>query len=141
MLTALLASTKVKLPPVNFYRSQPFVNGEDYDEPWVTPGGLRGVAGWRSFTAASVPITTPAWVTGAQYADGQVFVDLLVNAASGKPFEVRVRRKSDGRWFNTEAFVDSTQAPVGYAGAGKCSSCHAAKSAPRAKDTVISFSR
>ncbi len=135
----MLLSTGVKLPEMWFYRAQPFVSEEDYDEPWLVPGGMRGLTGWKSYTAASVP--SSGWTTGTLYSDGQVFIDLLVNARSGRPFELRIRRKAAGRWFNTEAFAAEAERPAGYVGVGKCADCHGAKSAPRAKDTVISFLR
>jgi hypothetical protein len=139
-LRKILAGTGAKLPEMWFYRSQPFVAEEDYDEPWLVPGGLRGLTGWKSYPAASVP--NSGWITGASYADGQVFVDMLVNAKSEKIFTLRVRRKVDGGWSNSVPFADARQQPAGFRGAGQaCASCHAAKSAPRAKDTVISFLR
>ena len=123
-----------------FYRSQPLQTAEDYEFPWQVPGGLHKSTGWRSFVAVSWQ--PEPWNPGEPYKNGTTFLDMLVNSTTEKVFTLRVRSKAKGVWTSAVAYKDQSQYPVGFAGAGAlCSECHAARSAPRAKDTVISFSR
>lgn len=106
--------------------------------PWNASGGLSGFKGWRSIKMTTVdPSQVKTWKQNLQVAgtsqllpgwrwsfpNGTLFADLLVNDA-GKPFELRIREKIDGKWASMIAFEDAAEAPRGYKGAGKCNSCH-----------------
>jgi len=125
------------------------------DRRWHQPGGLEGVSGWRSERYRHLPGPVRTWVgnvevensipTGRlkpdgtpehyrqfnrsiqrEYPDGTRFDELLVNAATGKVFEHRVRTKRAGRWLSEVWHKDEAQFPAGYAGLKvSCSSCHA----------------
>lgn len=59
------------------------------------------------------------------YPDGTVFVDVLSNRLTGKPFEGRAREKVDGEWQSYVFFRDRQARPAGYNGLRQqCASCH-----------------
>lgn len=107
---------------------------------WSAPGGLVGVGGWESVTAAYVPakvkirvvqqsiprsstlVSKRTWV----YPAGTQFVEVL--AKDGKPFEVRTMEKSaTGRWQFRVPFREPANAPKGYKSmmsGSACADCH-----------------
>lgn len=106
--------------------------------PWNASGGMSGLKGWRSIKMTNAtPDKVKTWkenlkVAGTSqllpgwrwsFPDGTIFTDLLVNDA-GKPFELRVREKTNGKWTSMVAFEDAAEAPKGYKAAGNCRSCH-----------------
>jgi hypothetical protein len=126
--------------------------------PWRTPGGLDGVHGWESTLAVYLPSSpavrlepTPIANGGLipayrwTYPDGTVFADLLTHG--GRPFELRMREKTDGRWDSFVAWRNRDARPAGYVGAGKrCAECHDRAGASeqygimlRGADTVFSY--
>lgn len=143
----------------NWGNAPPSLNPNRRDRRWVAPGGLYGVDGWQSFTAAHIPGEVRTWTQplpianggiipgGKRWAfpDGTVFADLLTK--DGEPFELRMREKSGGRWDSFVAWSDRSQAPAGYHGAGrKCAECHDGAGSSeqygilvRGCDTVFSF--
>lgn len=111
-------------------------------EKWSAPGGLLGLAGWRSELYRYVPYggepfvaNIPVW-NGSNYQnnrgwqrtypDGSLFADVLSNADTGKVFEVRFREKRNGEWDSFVAFTDRQQRPDGYVRVPnrKCADCH-----------------
>lgn len=111
-------------------------------EEWQVPGGMEGIVGWRSDLYKYVPdgywqqwqrrlpVVNSFGYTQYElgytrsYPDGTFFVDALSNA-DGKPFEVRVREKQEGKWTSYIAWKDVSERPVGYHGlTKKCSDCH-----------------
>lgn len=126
---------------------------------WAAPGGLYGVRGWKSYTAAYLPEDPKVWKQPLPIADGgmipgylwsypvgSTFADLLVK--DGRVFELRMREKRSDGWDSFVAYKDAENAPSGYHGAGKrCSECHDRGPGlseqygitTRGSDTVFSF--
>ena len=112
-------------------------------QQWQVPGGLEGVAGWRSDlyrNAGGAPairrITDIAVWNGKafqnnrgwtrRYDDGAEFLDVLTNTDSGKVFEVRKAIKLGGSWQRFTVYRDKAHWPSGYGGPAKldCRGCH-----------------
>ena len=140
-LSELLQSTKTGVSGIYFYRQQEFTPG-DFVDPWIVPGGLKGLLGWRSYNGVGKP-PSGSWTTGAPYEDGQTFIDMLVNAKTGKVFTLRTSMKADGEWRNRVVFADKHEFPSGFEPSlVRCADCHTpGQSAPRSKEGRISFLR
>lgn len=109
---------------------------------WHQPGGMQGVTGWRSdlFKFAPSPQTFIADISVRnefgyfqpnrgyvrRYQAGTWFADVLSNAVTGKPFEVRViEKQADGTWDRYVAFKSVKDRPQGYTGLQfTCAACH-----------------
>lgn len=135
------------------------------NERWGQPGGLFNIdrREWRNITFVSFPKnakvdlwteSTPVEGTSDllpkltwEFPNGTAFYELLVNA-NGKAFELRQRRKDDGKWHSSVLFKSRLHAPVGYVGVkAACNSCHNSEVGRatgygvgvRGSDTVISW--
>ncbi len=120
---------------------------------YQVPGGMEGLAGWRSDLYKFVPESPEIFVGsisvrqsstynpflrryvegGTQnefgfrrrYPDGTYFVDVLSNT-QGEVFEARVREKQNGQWESYVAYKNVKARPDGYHGLKQsCASCHA----------------
>jgi hypothetical protein len=114
---------------LRFYQRHERVGEVNNSWPWMKPGGLAGVhLPWESYVGTT---------------DGSnKFVDLLTY--QGKPFELRVREKINGKWEADIYYKDYAARPAGYVGAGiLCAKCHD-EPAPPGLDRVdgnFSFAR
>jgi hypothetical protein len=111
---------------------------------WLVPGGLENVAdsdwysefyknGWivskgrvqtQIFNGSNTQAEQKMW---SVYAPGTQFADKLVNARTGKVFEVRMSEKQeDGSWHFDRIYSDWSQAPSGYQKIklSQCANCH-----------------
>lgn len=105
------------------------------------PGGMEGIDGWTSdlykyvpgMEASTVSKLVPVknsfghyqneWAYVRDYPDGTWFADLL--SYHGKPFELRIREKNEGKWESYVAYKDKEARPPNYAGLSKkCAECH-----------------
>ncbi len=107
--------------------------------PWLVPGGLHNLQGWRSELRMHLPPeskikvwTEDGQITGAgvlprkqwAFPVGTKFADVLFSGPD--IFEARVREKvSETQWRSDVMFRDEDKAPKGYKGPGKaCVECH-----------------
>lgn len=149
-----------RLDQHDHFANSPTLFNPNMKAPWRVSGGMEGFAGWKSIKMTNVTKDKVAVrqegipIAGAgrllpgfrwTFPDGALFADLLVND-SGKPFELRVREKIDGKWSSLIAFEDAAESPKGYRGAARCATCHdkAGDSAQygiliRGGDSVFSF--
>lgn len=119
------------------FANAPTVINPNRQFPYVKPGGLHAATGFRSLLGVALPEGKPvrAWLAHYQQAAprpfvhwefpvGSVFVDLLVNTETQKPFELRLLKKLVGGW-KASAPWQADQLPAGYTVADrKCLSCH-----------------
>lgn len=108
---------------------------------WHQSGGMLGIKNFRSdLYRNAVAVKAQAWTDGipvknrfnnfqtelgwkVQYGDGSKFMDVL--SYEGRPFEVRVREKKDGKWQSSTPFQNELARPPGYKGLEiRCSVCH-----------------
>lgn len=119
------------------FANAPTVINPNRQFPYVKPGGLHAATGFRSLLGVALPEGKPvrAWLAHYQQAAprpfvhwefpvGSVFADLLVNTETGKPFELRLLKKTRDGW-KASAPWQADQLPAGYTATDrKCISCH-----------------
>lgn len=105
------------------------------------PGGLDGVTGWSSHLyrngklaferKALIPVLnsfgTYQYEIGwhRTYPDAAERLDVLVNTATGRVFEVRRAFRDSGQWLFSVHYRNRSERPAGYAGVQQsCVECH-----------------
>lgn len=149
-----LPAGAVKYTPARFSQRIAVTNDRDTIDPvlivqlpdtrWHQSGGMLGVTGYRSDKYRTLPVgkgvreevwSLPVknslghyqrnWGLWRVYPVGTRFDDVLINTATGKVFEHRVREKLDTGWTAYVLDSDPAERPKGYAGLKvSCQSCH-----------------
>jgi hypothetical protein len=121
----------------DYFANAPPVVNPNRQFPYVKPGGLHAASGFRSLLGVAIPegkavrVWQSYYQTAAprpfvhwEFPTGTVFADLLVNTETGKPFELRLLRKTADGWKASAPWQDD-QLPSGYTVADrKCITCH-----------------
>jgi hypothetical protein len=132
---------------LRFYRRVQ-ADGINLEPIWDRPGGLATVpsAEWVSFVGVILPRGVEVWHRDQLHGPATKFYDLLVNARTAEPFELRQRTKeADHAWVYEILMKDFQKRPLGYNGHGKsirdCAVCHQADipTGVRRKDQTFSF--
>lgn len=110
------------------------------DAKWHQSGGMLGIDDFRSDLYRYLPEPPKVWVGDiavlnsfghyqnnrgwkAQFPDGSKFLDVL--SKDGDVFEIRERKKEEGRWQSAIVYENEKARPIGYTGLNvSCNSCH-----------------